>query len=278
MTSTPYVRAADRVADGEPRLNGAGFDLAPLEGDWVSATNAPGGLSRVLLRQHDGELLIRAYGGGEPRPGDWGEVPAYPVFSDGPDSTTGFGFFAVFNGESVRTELQTYVGLGLLIVHAFWRFTDGSDRRNYFSREFFVRADAERPADDGRPDGGALPAALHTGCNDPAGLAGSWVNTDQAARGIGTIESTLRDGTLVLQPSGIGPDGPIDWGEASTSLYVDAANPSGPPALLATHDHGFMRIHLQARINIGVFVVAQYAEFTDASGRANYFMREVYRR
>jgi hypothetical protein len=92
------------------------------------------------------------------------------------------------------------------------------------------------------------------------------------------LECTRADGGLTVRAQGVGADGPVDWGTADAHLYADAHYLDNAPAFLATFDHGYMRVHLQARINRGVLVVGEYTEFTDASGRSNYFIRECYRR
>jgi hypothetical protein len=136
---------------------------------------------------------------------------------------------------------------------------------------------------------------------DPGPLLHRWRNADAASRGIVEVSCTWRDDRLLVGVVAAGPDGPIDWGERPATLYADmsatgggraAASPvtdgrSTPhyadvsatdagPAFDVTFDHGFLRVHLQARINLGVLVVAMFNDFTDGSGRADYFHREVF--
>jgi hypothetical protein len=86
------------------------------------------------------------------------------------------------------------------------------------------------------------------------------------------------NGAVTVRADGVGADGPVDWGTAEAQLYADGARPCDPPAFLATFEHDYMRVHLQARINRGVLVVCEFTQFTDGSARSNHFMRECYRR
>lgn len=275
MANVQYARVADRIPEGSRAA--ASLDLSTAVGDLVSATRLPGGITRVSTRQRDGVFLVRATGHKDLRPGDWGERPADGVFANAILSPSASAFIATFEGDHVRSRLQAYYALGVVTLHAFHRFAEGSGRRDYFSREFFVAAGHGGPVTDAGQDR-EFPRELLSGGNDPAGLLGTWECADPSAGSIGRLECSLADGELVVRAHAAGTDGPGDWGVASTEVFADGLRPGSPPAFLATYDHGFMRMHLQARINRGILVVIEYAEFTDGSGRSDYFIRECYRR
>jgi hypothetical protein len=135
---------------------------------------------------------------------------------------------------------------------------------------------------------------------DPAPLVGNWRNPDEGSGGISNLDIEWRGGQLYVRAAGFGPDGPIDWGEVPADVfsdismtgggraavtpavgqvpanYADLSSTGGGPAFLASFDHGFLRVDLQARLNLGLLVVAIYSEFTDDSGRPNYFLRPVF--
>jgi len=167
-------------------------------------------------------------------------------------------------------------------VHAFHQFTDASGRRDYFTREFYVSSAEQRTDSDpsgSGGDGGDLPAALRAGDNDPSELLGTWNGlASTVTKSISTLECALVDGAFTVRADGVGADGPVDWGASGAFHYADAHYLDNPPAFLATFDHGYMQVHLQARINRGVLVVGEYTQFTDGSGRSDYFIRECYRR
>jgi hypothetical protein len=143
--------------------------------------------------------------------------------------------------------------------------------------------------------------ALLRGPIDAGPLVGRWRNPDEGSGGISNLDLELRDGRLYVRAAGFGPDGPIDWGEVPAELYsdismtgggrgavgpdaagqvppnyADLSSTGGGPAFLASFDHGFGKVDLQARLNLGLLVVAIYSEFTDDSGRPNYFLRPVF--
>jgi hypothetical protein len=276
MTIASHAREADRLADDELPSQRLPLDLKLIEGSWISAKALAGGVSRLRARQHDGSLLVEASGHGEPRPGTWGEVTADGVFTNSIRSAAGYAFIATFDSGQMSSQLQAYQALGVLTGHAFHRFTDG--RRDYFTREFYVQ-DENETGSAGDPVASGFPAVLRTGDNAPGRLLGTWTSLVPAiTRSIHTLHCTAVGGGLAVQAYGVVRDGSVDWGTADAQLYADAARPGDPPAFLATFDHGYMRVHLQARINRGILVVCEFTEFTDGSGRSDYFIRECFRR
>ena len=276
MTTDSHQRRADRIAAGEPAANGAALDPAAVDGDWISVTRRSYGVSRVRTRLTGDTLLVCAAGGGEPRPGDWGEAAADGVYAL--RIGTGFAFRATFDGAATSSRLQTNQVHGVLAVHGFHRFTDGSGRRDYFTREFYVPAVGDQPDDDPAVSDGGFPAALQAGANDPSGLVGRWTVLDPANMNIAALECQLADGEFTVHAYGAGADGPEDWGVSGTHLYADSARPDGPPAFLAAFEPGDRRVHLQIRDYNGIMVGAQYTEFTDGSGRPGFFTRDCFRR
>lgn len=127
-------------------------------------------------------------------------------------------------------------------------------------------------------------------------MAGHWVNTDVRSRGITHVTCSVRDGALYVGVTAAGPDGPIEWGEVPAAVYADisvtggarstvepasthyadTSATGGGPAFRAVYDHGFMRVHLQGRLNIGILPLAIFTEFVDGSGRSDYYAREVF--
>jgi hypothetical protein len=129
----------------------------------------------------------------------------------------------------------------------------------------------------GPPPGGGI---------DPAPLLGDWHNTDRESGGIVRLVITPgaagasgdAAGRITVHAWGAGTPDPRDWGEASGDVYADGPGGTTAAAFGALYDHGFLRIHLQAKVNRGVLVVAIFNQFTDDSGRSSYFTREFYYR
>ncbi|HKN98573.1 MAG TPA: hypothetical protein VJX10_15745 [Pseudonocardiaceae bacterium] len=279
MTIATRAREADRIGDGEPTPRRAPLDLTPIAGEWVSTTGLAGGVSRFRAREHDGTLLVGASGYGDTRGGDWGEVPAQAfanTLRPGPEQAFA-AFVATFEDAHVRTQLESYLALGLATGHAFHRFAAGSGRRDYFTREFYIAATgSRRPVE---PAGADIHPLLRTGANEPGALLGTWeALAPTVTKGIASLEIAPDGDDVLVQAHGVGAGGPVDWGTTRAELYADAHYLDNAPAFLATFDHGYMRVHLQARINRGCLVVCVFTTFTDDSGRSDYFVRECFGR
>jgi hypothetical protein len=309
-TAARYACDLDRVPD-EQALPGQ-LDPTPILGEWSNTNRSTCGISGAELARRDDGIQVRIVAAdlqGESH--DWGRVTPEQVFTDGPASNRACAYTATFDLGHARTHLHANASHGLAVIAAFTTFTDGSGRLPYLSREFYqpgppAARESVAPAQ-------ALPAAGLAAARgddrlpmlwadvDPAPLLWRWRNTDAATRGIAEIRCELRDGEFVVRTVAVGPQGPIGWGEAVATVYNDISSTGGGraaadpvidgrptplyadisvtdsgPAFAVTYDHGFQRVHLQARIYLGVLVVPVFTEFTDGSGRASYFRREVF--
>jgi hypothetical protein len=247
-----------------------------VAGDWVSTTGLVGGVSRFRAGGDGGSLVVGAHGH---EGHDWGEVSAQGyanTLRPGPGQVFA-AFTATFPGAAVATRLESYLALGLATGHAFHRFAAGSGRRDYFTREFYVAATGDRrPVESGAT---GIHPLLRTGANEPGALLGPWVALAPAVtRGIASLAIAPDGDDALLRAYGVGADGPVDWGTTRAELYADAHYLDNAPAFLATFDHGYMRVHLQGRINRGCLVVCVFTTFTDDSGRSDYFVRECFGR
>ncbi len=305
--TTTFLRQMDQTSGKPVEM----LDPSPIAGSWCNTNPRTWGLREVEVGL-DGRAVTAAAVAAASANGDcdWGHVLVERIFTDGPASGRVCGYTATFDLGHARTSLQANQNHGLTVIAAFTTFTDQSGRLSYMTREFFHRGEPKlRPAWDARPpseiDGGHGPAAARVDDRlpmllasdiDPSPLLHTWRNADASTEGVSEISCSRVDGGLLVRVVGVGPDGPIDWGETVATLYTDISATgggramSGPgtphhadisatdagPAFLAVYDHGFMRVHLQARINLGVLVVAMFNEFQDGSGRADYFHREVF--
>jgi len=139
-TSIRYVREADRLPDGEPLRLGP-LQLAPILGRWTNTNPRSRGVARFVVSERDGQVWVRAWGG-DPDTGqshDWGEVAVDTLYSDGPRSAKGCAFTARFDHGHAHTLVQTNQNHGVTVLALYTRFTDGSGRQNYFTREFYQR-------------------------------------------------------------------------------------------------------------------------------------------
>lgn len=130
-----FTRIEDQLT-AEKSAGGGSVDPSPLVGTWLNTDKRTGGINKLILRQVDGALLVRAFGACEPEPCDWGEVGGY-AFSSGISSSEAMAFTASFDFGFMETSIAVYLKGGILVLDSFNAFHDDSGRANYFSREFF---------------------------------------------------------------------------------------------------------------------------------------------
>lgn len=251
-------------------------DLAPLLGTWCNSNDATTGISRLELAEDDGQLSLHGWSVGQPA--DWGVVPMESLYTDGPNSKRVCAYSAAFDLGHARARIQTNVVLGLSVVSAFISSTDDTGPTNYLSREYFHRW-ADLPATE-VPDGllpipGPPPPGVATRADR---FVNRWVNTDDLTPNVSTVDCYLRDDQFYLRVTAVGPDGPVEWPETLATPYLDitGAGAATVPAMLATCEQDTMRVHLQVRLNLGLMVMSFFTEFTDDSGRSDYFRRELF--
>jgi hypothetical protein len=139
MDSVKTLEAVDGAgADVHEARPSPRVDATVFLGSWTSTNRDTQGISRLVIREKEGRLFVRAFGACVPSVCDWGEAAA-DVFADDPRSTRAYGFSARFDLGFKETSMQAKIEKGVLVVANFNRFKDGSGRANFFSREFFFR-------------------------------------------------------------------------------------------------------------------------------------------
>jgi hypothetical protein len=130
------VAVAERVeAEAAPV---AAIDTAPFIGTWLSTNRDTQGIAKLIVGNDRDGVRVQAFGVGVSSLCEWGDAQG-EVFADSVTSTIGHAFRAVYDFGFKETILQAKVKKGVLVVANFNRFTDGSRRASYFSREFFYR-------------------------------------------------------------------------------------------------------------------------------------------
>jgi hypothetical protein len=112
----------------------------PLLGTWLNTNTATRGVSRAILSRQSGQIMVRIVAVGDPGLHDWGETEASLFVADA-SSSEAMAFSAFYDFGFMETQLQAHVRQGVLIIAKFDRFKDSSGRSNYFSKEFFYRAE-----------------------------------------------------------------------------------------------------------------------------------------
>jgi hypothetical protein len=135
VKTVEYARAEDQLPDHATPPTGA-LDTKKLVAVWFATDKEATGLVRIELREHEGALLVRAFGADPAEPVDWGEVEA-TSYGTGVTARDAVAFSAVFDFGFLVTVLAGQIRQGILALDTFNSFTDSSGRSNYFSREFF---------------------------------------------------------------------------------------------------------------------------------------------
>ena len=134
MTSLKYLRSEERPGSGAP--------VAPelLLGEWLNTNAATRGIVKAVLARTGAQIVLRILANGSPEHYDWGETAA-GLFAADTCSAEAMAFSAFYDFGFMETQLQAHVRQGVLIIAKFDRFKDNSGRSNYFSKEFFYRAE-----------------------------------------------------------------------------------------------------------------------------------------
>jgi len=111
---------------------------------------------------------------------------------------------------------------------------------------------------------------------DIGALPGNWINSNPDSNGIARIVVSESQGRLSLQTYAIGPAGLIDWGTAAVNVFASTPSSRVAAGFTCVYDFGFAETRLQGMIMKGLLVLAQSHSFKDASGRADYFVREYF--
>lgn len=120
----------------------AGGPVAPesLLGTWLNTNSATQGITKAVLAHKGNEVAVQIFADGNPALAEWGEAIASLYAADS-SSTEAMAFGASYDFGFMETLLQGHVRQGVLIIAKFDRFKDNSGRSNYFSKEFFYRAE-----------------------------------------------------------------------------------------------------------------------------------------
>jgi len=137
MESLKYVKAEDRVETSAIAGNGHALHLDRLPGVWLNTNDASRGIVKVIVEARGSQLVVRAFGAGNPEAYDWGEVEADYIYANSISSRVAAGFSAWYRFGFSETHLQANWNQGLLVLASLTTFKDNSQRSNYFSREFF---------------------------------------------------------------------------------------------------------------------------------------------
>jgi hypothetical protein len=130
-----FVQIRDRVTTEAEAVEPG--KLAALVGTWVNSNPDSTGVVRMVVTQSGGQLSLRVYAIGPDGLIDWG-LADLNLFTAGPSSQVVAGFTCLYDFGFVETQLQAMILKGLIVLAQIHRFKDGSNRADYFVREYFA--------------------------------------------------------------------------------------------------------------------------------------------
>jgi hypothetical protein len=257
---------------------------AALSGTWVNVNSATRSVKQVVIAPtRIGSVSVDAFGACTPTLCEWGRVGAI-VYGPNVSAKVGAVFqsrqrFLSGGKEWSRTTLtghvvRTTVGLRL-VLRELTVFEDHSGRKNYTVNEVFKRGEARKVRKNGFPvpgyTRGAPPAMV-------AGLLGTWKNANSG----GALAGIRITGTVaapVVTAFGRCTPTPCNWGPSRGITYGASISSVRGATVLAPYNFGFKKsqliIHYSVVNKKPRLTVAEFNEFTDGSGRANYAMTET---
>jgi hypothetical protein len=134
MKEPVHVNDESQPAPGE--VLAAELDLFSLAGRWKNTNSATRGISEIVISEGGKNLRVQTFGASASGPCDWGEGLATTyAYSVAGDIVAGFELTYDFGAqEALVTAIHNR---GVLVIHTYHRFKDGSGRSNFISKEFF---------------------------------------------------------------------------------------------------------------------------------------------
>jgi hypothetical protein len=112
------------------------LDLSSLIGRWKNTNSATRGISEIVISEAGKNLRVQTFGARASGPSDWGERDA-TTFAYHVTSDIVAGFELTYDFGSQEALVTAIHNRGVLVIHAYHRFKDGSGRSNFISKEFF---------------------------------------------------------------------------------------------------------------------------------------------
>jgi len=129
-----FTKADDIATQAYPEW---GIETEALQGTWNNVNMLTGQISRIEIILSEDKLTLNCFGKLETGEMEWGFVNG-DIFSSKVTSKVIEAFWAEYDFGFMETKIVANIKYGVMVIQAFNTFKDGSDRNNYFSREFFV--------------------------------------------------------------------------------------------------------------------------------------------
>ena len=134
-----FLNRAAKISTAKlKKVEGKKLNLKPLLGRWRNCDKKTRGLVMIDLGSKGGKLAVHPFGACVPNPCDWGTVKGV-AYSESVSSVAAVAFTAVFKFSFSVVIVTGHLCEGCLLVETYTRFTDGSGRCDYYSRDCFYR-------------------------------------------------------------------------------------------------------------------------------------------
>ena len=115
-----------------------GIEADALQGTWKNVNPLTGQISRMIINLADNKFLLNCFGKVENGEMDWG-LTTVELFSSNVSSQEIEGFIGNYDFGFMETRIVCNIKYGVVVIQSYNLFKDGSNRNNYFCRDFFVR-------------------------------------------------------------------------------------------------------------------------------------------
>jgi len=111
---------------------------------------------------------------------------------------------------------------------------------------------------------------------DLSDLTGTWLACDRNTGNLVRVDIGTRGSSLTVHAFGACTPSPCDWGTVKGIAYAANVSSAQAIAFSARYEFSFKNAIVTGHLDSGSLVVETYNEFTDGSGRSNYYTRGYY--
>jgi hypothetical protein len=156
-----------------------------------------------------------------------------------------------------------------------WAGRDGgrsaSPKENTMKEKHEFLAPSHLPVE--KESHGAVAVALEA--VNPGPLVGNWVNSDPGTRDIVKITIALKAPEITVHAWGACSPTPCDWGTVPGMVYASSVSSTPAMAFTAAYKFGFAQVTMVAHIEGNRLILENFTHFTDNSGRADYYFKNI---
>lgn len=109
----------------------------------------------------------------------------------------------------------------------------------------------------------------------PLPLVGTWLNCDHATQNLVRAMIAANGNEITVHGFGACVPNPCDWGQVNGIVYSATVASAPAVAFTATYTFSFKVTTIVGHLDGGALIVETFDRFTDNSGRADYYSRNI---